>query len=126
MNPHENAVTIRGDMKARKGTNLPESARSKTSSMKSGAVAAERPKKLSLHEQMLRDAQAASRPRIADSECESSISSSLRDGDISSSADASIFHKMSTIVRKKPEDNMHEVEPLQLESLSSNRVVELD
>lgn len=146
VNPNENAVTIRGDQRAReaaaaaanavKGTaaaglpTVPIGGRtattSSTSTKTAGGSAAGRtvlkPKKISLHEQMLLDAQAAAAAAPSEGD---SRSDSLLDANIGTSKAAV---NVANIVRRK-EDSCAAPTAATVEDTvfkMSNRVVELD
>eukprot|EP00597_Dinobryon_sp_UTEXLB2267_P015923 CAMPEP_0170128360 /NCGR_PEP_ID=MMETSP0020_2-20130122/21124_1 /TAXON_ID=98059 /ORGANISM="Dinobryon sp., Strain UTEXLB2267" /LENGTH=492 /DNA_ID=CAMNT_0010362265 /DNA_START=18 /DNA_END=1496 /DNA_ORIENTATION=- len=125
LNPHENAVTIRGDVKARQSTATPVVKKSiatvAVGKNKTSTVTSAKPKKLSLQEQMLQDALAASTAAATNG----STVSSLLDCDIgqaNKTNSSTVFHN---IVKKKQQDDDDHM-PFTDITNPCNRVVELD
>jgi len=118
-------VTIRGDVKARQSTATPVVKKSiatvAVGKNKTSTVTSAKPKKLSLQEQMLQDALAASTAAATNG----STVSSLLDCDIgqaNKTNSSTVFHN---IVKKKQQDDDDHM-PFTDITNPCNRVVELD
>lgn len=119
VNPKENAVTIRGDLKAKQESTPRAGTGSTGKGTNNKGGAGTKPKKLSLQEQMIQDA-------LQQQEAVKTASNSLKDSDLKSSGSG--LHELRNIVQKPKKSEGSRVD-LARESetvFRSSRVVELD
>ena len=130
VNAKENAITIRGDIKAKAAAGITASSNGSKDRLNRPAPktvpAVVRPKKLSLHEQMLQDALLAD---AAPNATQPVKAASLLDRDIAASQrEATQNVNLSNIVRQKPQTSAADKDLFELDSVfqTSNRITELD